>query len=162
MSAQDTARSSVPKSGGALAAMGQTFQPDLHTGTGSLTVPVPLPAGRRNLTPSRSLAYDTGNPNGPFGLGWTLNVPVNRRTDRRIPRYDDTADTFMLSGAEELVPVPADGATIRLSRSILLTPVRVTLNHAASTGTATSDASGSHPSGVAPAGGARSPPRAHR
>ena len=97
----------VPKGGGALTGMGETFQPDLHTGTGNLTVPIPLPAGRRGLTPSLSLAYSTGAGNGPFGLGWSMSVPlVSRRTDRGIPRYDDTRDTFVLSGAEELVPVP--------------------------------------------------------
>ena len=97
----------VPKGGGALTGMGETFQPDLHTGTGNLTVPIPLPAGRRELTPSLSLAYSTGAGNGPFGLGWSMNVPrVSRRTDRGIPRYDDTPDTFVLSGAEELIPVP--------------------------------------------------------
>ena len=31
---------------------------------------------------------------------------VGRRTDRGVPVYDDTVDMFVLSGAEELVPVP--------------------------------------------------------
>jgi hypothetical protein len=157
MSVVGTAGISAPKSGAALAAPGATFQQDLHTSTGNLTVPILLPAGRCNLTPLLFLAYRTGAGNGPFGLGWTLNVPVSRRTDRRIPRYDDTAYTFMPSGAEELVPVPADGsvlagrATIRLSGSILLTPVRVMLNHGASTRTPPTDSGGSQPPGVAPA-----------
>ncbi|MGN7200355.1 SpvB/TcaC N-terminal domain-containing protein [Arthrobacter sp. SAFR-044] len=98
---------SVPKGGGALTAIGETFQPDLHTGTGNLSVPIALPEGRKGLTPSMSLAYSTGAGNGAFGLGWTLGIPqVARRTDRGIPRYDDALDTFVLSGAEELVPVP--------------------------------------------------------
>ena len=102
---------SVPKGGGALSGMGETFQPDLHTGTGNLSVPITLPPGRRGLAPSLSLSYSTGAGNGPFGLGWSLAVPqVTRRTDKGIPRYDDGSDTFVLSGAEELVPVPAGTA----------------------------------------------------
>ncbi|MEU2614198.1 SpvB/TcaC N-terminal domain-containing protein [Micromonospora sp. NPDC007271] len=98
---------SVPKGGGALTGIGETFQPDLHTGTGNLTVPVPLPPGRGPLTPTLALSYSSGSGNGPLGLGWTLTAPrISRRTDRGVPSYDDDADVFVLSGAEELVPVP--------------------------------------------------------
>lgn len=34
---------SVPKGGGAISGIGETFQPDLHTGTGNLTIPLGLP-----------------------------------------------------------------------------------------------------------------------
>ncbi|WP_284982363.1 SpvB/TcaC N-terminal domain-containing protein [Arthrobacter sp. efr-133-TYG-118] len=111
MSGPQAPEIAVPKGGGALSGLGETFQPDLHTGTGNLTVPIPLPPGRRGMTPSLSLSYSTGAGNGPFGLGWALSVPqVSRRTDRGIPRYQDTLDTFVLSGAEELVPVPVGTA----------------------------------------------------
>jgi len=133
MSAQGTAGIGVPAGGAALAPISQAFQPNLRIGTGNLTVPIPLPVGRCNLTLSLCLTYSTGNPNGPFGLGWMLNVPqVSRRSDRRIPRYHATADTFMLPEAAEPVPIPVvssapePGAAIRLSASILLTPVPVT------------------------------------
>src|SRR5262249_52138345 len=92
--------------GGASSGMGETFQTDLHTGTGNLAISLQLPAGRNGLQPSLSLSYSTGNPNGPFGLGWSLPVPgVRRKTDKGIPRYDPALDTFVLSGAEDLVPV---------------------------------------------------------
>lgn len=53
-----------------------------------------------------SLGYSTGNGNGPFGTGWQLSLPgVSCRTSRGIPRYIDTDDIFVLSGAEDLVPV---------------------------------------------------------
>jgi RHS repeat-associated protein len=101
---------SVPKGGGAISGIGETFQPDLHTGTGNLTIPLELPAGRNDLQPSLSLAYSTGNPNGPVGLGWSLPVPgVRRKTDKGIPRYHPDLDTFVLSGAEDLVPVSGTG-----------------------------------------------------
>ena len=102
---------SVPGGGGALKGIGETFQPDLHTGTANLSVPIPLPPGRGTLTPTLTLAYSSGNGNGPFGLGWSLAVPrISRRTDRGVPVYDDTIDVFVLSGAEELAPVPLGAA----------------------------------------------------
>ena len=101
----------LPSGGGALSGIGETFQPDLHTGTAHLSVPIPLPAGRAGLTPTLALAYDSASGNGPFGLGWSLAVPnIARRTDRRIPTYDDQTDVFVLSGAEELAPVPLGAA----------------------------------------------------
>jgi RHS repeat-associated protein len=97
---------SLPQGGGALHGIGETFSPDLHTGTGNLTVPIALPPGRNGFQPQLNLAYSTGNGNGPFGLGWSLNIPgVTRKTSRGIPRYADERDTFLLSGAEDLVLV---------------------------------------------------------
>lgn len=105
---------SLPKGGGALQGIGETFSPDLQTGTGNFTVPIALPAGRNGFQPQLNLVYSTGNGNGPFGLGWSLSVPgVSRKTSKGIPRYDDSADVFILSGAEDLVPVehPTTGVT---------------------------------------------------
>ncbi len=97
---------SVPTGGGALRAIGETFQPDLHTGTGNYQIPLDLPRGRNGLTPQLTLSYSSGNGNGPFGLGWALASPaIVRKTDKRIPRYDGT-DIFVLSGGEDLAPVP--------------------------------------------------------
>jgi len=100
---------SLPQGGGAVAAMGETFTPDLHTGSGNLQVPISLPPGRHGLAPVLTLAYSTGQGNGPFGLGWQVAQPqLRRKTSKRIPRFDGS-DVFVLSGAEDLVPVP--GAT---------------------------------------------------
>src|SRR5262245_22985289 len=96
----------LPKGGGALHGIGEKFAPDLHTGTGNFTIPIALPPGRNGVQPQLNLVYSTGNGNGPFGLGWNLSVPgVSRKTSKGIPRYDDTRDVFILSGAEDLVPV---------------------------------------------------------
>jgi hypothetical protein len=97
---------SLPTGGGALSGIGETFAPDLHTGTGNFTVPIAVPPGRGGFQPQLSLVYSTGNGNGPFGLGWSLSVPgVSRKTSKGVPRYDDAEDTFVLSGAEDLVSV---------------------------------------------------------
>ncbi|HMQ35852.1 MAG TPA: SpvB/TcaC N-terminal domain-containing protein, partial [Chloroflexaceae bacterium] len=108
-------RIALPQGGGAMAGMGETFAPDLHTGTGNFTVPLALPPGRGGLQPALSLAYSTGGGNGPFGLGWGLGLPgVSRKTSGGVPRYNDRAgalapgeprDVFILSGAEDLTPV---------------------------------------------------------
>jgi hypothetical protein len=36
---------SLPEGGGALSGIGETFAPDLHTGTGDSIVPIALPPG---------------------------------------------------------------------------------------------------------------------
>jgi RHS repeat-associated protein len=102
----------IPKGGGALSGIGETFQPDLHTGTAHLSIPLPLPPGRGGFVPTLALAYSSAAGNGPFGLGWSLDIPrIARRTDRGVPRYDDARDTFVLSGAEELAAVPLGTAS---------------------------------------------------
>ena len=97
---------SVPKGGGALRGIGEGFAADLHTGAGAFTVPIALPRGRNGFQPELRLVYSTGTGNGPFGFGWNLGVAgVARKTSRGIPQYHDETDTFILSGAEDLVPV---------------------------------------------------------
>ncbi|MGC1931668.1 MAG: SpvB/TcaC N-terminal domain-containing protein [Candidatus Nitrosopolaris sp.] len=54
------------------------------------------------------LSLSAGNGNGPFGLGWNVSIPsITRKTEKGIPRYDDPneSDVFILSGAEDLVPL---------------------------------------------------------
>src|SRR4051794_13858590 len=98
---------SLPKGGGALHGIGEKFAPDLHTGTGNFTVPIALPPGRSGFQPELSLSYSTGSGNSPFGLGWDVSVPgVSRKTSKGVPRYDNSNDVFILSGAEDLVRVP--------------------------------------------------------
>src|SRR5690606_29682842 len=95
-----------PSGGGAQSGMGEKFSPDLFTGTGNFSVPVAVPAGRNGFQPELTLGYSTGNGNGPFGMGWALGIPgVTRKTNRGIPVYNDNEDIFLLSGAEDLVPV---------------------------------------------------------
>jgi RHS repeat-associated protein len=94
---------SLPKGGGAIKGIGETFQPNLFTGTGNFSVPIPTSPGRQGFGPSLALQYSTGNGNGPFGLGWQLSIPrITRKTEKGLPLYTDD-DVFILSGAEDLV-----------------------------------------------------------
>ncbi|WP_156119623.1 SpvB/TcaC N-terminal domain-containing protein [Leptolyngbya sp. KIOST-1] len=113
---------SLPKGGGALHGIGETFSPDLFTGTGNFTVPIAIPPGRNGFQPELNLVYSTGNGNGDFGLGWGLSIPgVSRKTSKGIPRYDDDRDVFILSGAEDLVPVKEEHFETDRRRSVSVT-----------------------------------------
>ncbi len=104
---------SLPKGGGAIRGMGEKFAANPVTGTGSMTVPIATSPGRSGFGPQLALSYDSGAGNGPFGLGWNLSLPaVTRKTDKGLPQYRDAeeSDVFILSGAEDLVPVLVQNA----------------------------------------------------
>jgi hypothetical protein len=95
---------SLPKGGGAIKGIGETFQPNLFAGTGNHAIPLAMSPGRNGFGPQLSLEYSSGHGNGVFGLGWQLSIPrITRKTEKGLPHYDDT-DVFVLSGAEDLVP----------------------------------------------------------
>src|SRR5690242_5082487 len=114
-----TPQISLPKGGGAIRGLGEKFQTNPANGTATLTIPIPLSKSRSEFAPGLALSYSTGSGNGPYGLGWTLGLPsISRRTDKGVPRYvpfarhaasvaaaDSAADIFMVSGAEDLVPI---------------------------------------------------------
>src|SRR4051812_10923263 len=63
---------SLPKGGGAIRGMGEKFGTNPVTGTGSLSIPLPLSPGRSGFTPALGLSYDSGAGNGPYGFGWSV------------------------------------------------------------------------------------------
>ncbi|NER46040.1 MAG: hypothetical protein F6J92_04995 [Symploca sp. SIO1A3] len=94
----------LPKGGGAIQGIGETFQSEEFTGTAGLSIPIPTTPSR-GLEPQLSLSYSSGAGNGIFGLGFSLSIPkVSRKTSKGLPKYDGT-DTFILSNAEDLVPI---------------------------------------------------------
>src|SRR5262245_51645019 len=98
----------LPKGGGAIRGIGEKFAANPVTGTGAMSVPIATSPGRSGFGPQLSLSYDSGAGNGPFGFGWSLSLPsITRKTDKGLPRYSDVVDSdvFILSGAEDLVPV---------------------------------------------------------
>jgi hypothetical protein len=101
---------SLPKGGGAIRGIDEKFAANPVTGTGSLAIPIATSPGRFGFGPQLSLSYDSGHGNGIFGMGCSLSLPsISRRTDKGLPRYRDAekedSDIFILSGAEDLVPV---------------------------------------------------------
>src|SRR5438132_447929 len=110
---------SLPKGGGAIRGMGEKFAANPVTGTGAMTVPLATSPGRSGFGPQLALSYDSGAGNGPFGLGWSLSLPaITRKTDKGLPQYRDVeeSDVFIISGAEDLVPVfqkNPDGSWVR-------------------------------------------------
>ena len=94
---------SLPKGGGAIRGVGETFSPNPFSGTGSFSVPIPV-TPCRNSEPQLSLSYNSGAGNGVFGPGFSVAIPnIARKTDKGIPKYDET-DVFVFSDTEDLVP----------------------------------------------------------
>jgi len=90
---------SLPKGGGAMNSIGETFQPDAFSGTGSYSIPIPVTPAR-GFEPQLSIDYNSGAGNSPFGIGFSLSLPnISRRTEKGIPEYTDK-DVFVLEGTE--------------------------------------------------------------
>ena len=112
---------SLPQGGGAIRGIDEKFAANPVTGAGALTIPIATSKARSGFDPQLTLSYDSTGSNGSFGFGWSLSLPsITRRTDKGtpgsqfrqevsggLPRYADyeESDIFILSGAEDLVPV---------------------------------------------------------
>nr|HMN29059.1 SpvB/TcaC N-terminal domain-containing protein [Caldilineaceae bacterium] len=100
---------SLPSGPGSLEGLGETFEPNLSTGTTSFPVKFTAAPGRLKFQPELSLNYDGGNANGPWGMGWKLSAPsIQRRTEDGLSSYVDGQDQFIYSNGEKLVPL-SDG-----------------------------------------------------
>jgi len=94
---------SLPKGGGAIRGIGETFQANPFNGTATFGVPIAVSPGRGGFDLRLTLEYSSGHGNGPFGLGWRMSIPyIARKTEKGLPRYTDN-DTYVLSGAEDLI-----------------------------------------------------------
>ena len=97
----------LPKGGGAIKGISEKFSANPVTGTSSFSIPLPV-SPARGFEPQLALNYDSGSGNGPFGLGWSLNLPgISRKTEKGLPQYLDAkdSDSYVLTGAEDLVPL---------------------------------------------------------
>lgn len=105
---------SLPSSPGSIEGIGESFDPELSTGTASYPVKLQVAPGVAGFQPDLTLSYNGGNSNGPWGLGWKLSVPyIQRQTDEGLPTYMDLgeeADRFIYN-SEKLVPL--DDGTYR-------------------------------------------------
>jgi len=80
---------SLPKGGGAIKGIDETFQVNATNGTASFSIPLPFsPNSRNGFSPQLSLSYNSRAGNGFFGIGWDIDLPsIQRRTDKKLPRY---------------------------------------------------------------------------
>ena len=96
---------SLPKGGGAIQGIGETFQASEFTGTASLSIPIGT-SSCRGFEPKISVDYSSGSGNGSFGLGFNLSIPkISGKTSKGLPKYD-RSDTFLLFNGDDLVPFP--------------------------------------------------------
>jgi RHS repeat-associated protein len=98
----------LPKGGGAIRGIEEKYSVNPVTGSASFSIPIFVTPSRHDFYPKLSLSYDSGAGNGPFGFGWSLSIPsITRKTEKGLPKYRDSeeSDVFILSGAEDLVPV---------------------------------------------------------
>ncbi len=98
----------LPKGGGAIRGIGEKLAANPVTGAGSMSLPIATSTGRSGFGPQLALTYDSSAGNCAFGFGWGLSLPcITRKTDKGLPQYRDAVDSdiFVLSGAEDLVPL---------------------------------------------------------
>jgi len=96
----------LPKGGGAIKGIDEKFSVNAVNGTASISVPLPF-SPARGASPALSLSYNSGEGNGIFGLGWSLDLPsIARTTQSKLPEYIDgtDSDSFVFSATEDLVP----------------------------------------------------------
>ena len=118
----------LPTGGGAIRGIDEKFQVNPATGSGALTMPIATSPTRQSFGPQLAFSYDSGSGSGPFGLGWNLSLPsITRKTDRGLPSYadGDESDVFILSGAEDLVPVLVEDGGMLLRHMQIRTVDRV-------------------------------------
>ena len=94
----------LPKGGGAIRGIGESFSANEFSGTSSFSLPIQT-SPCRGFEPSLSLDYSSGSGNGACGLGFSLSLPnISRRTNRGTPQYH-SKDDFIISGSDYLVPI---------------------------------------------------------
>ena len=97
----------LPKGGGALKGIDEKLDVNPVTGSSGMSIPLPVAPARGGFSPALSISYSSGAGNGLFGMGWGLSLPsIQRKTNQELPQYQDAreSDTFILAGAEDLVP----------------------------------------------------------
>lgn len=93
----------LPKGGGAIQGLNDTFAVNQFNGMATFSIPLPLPEARA-LTPKLGLSYNSSDGNGIFGMGFSPGISaIGRNTSLGMPAYRGN-DIFTLTGAGNLVP----------------------------------------------------------
>ncbi|MCU7808054.1 MAG: hypothetical protein KZQ73_09340, partial [Candidatus Thiodiazotropha sp. (ex Semelilucina semeliformis)] len=84
---------------------------DAASGSAITHVPIPLRPGRSGFGPQLGLSYTSAPTNSAYGVGWSLTGTsfISISTHQKLPYYDDR-DSYVINGAEALVPVLLDNA----------------------------------------------------
>ncbi|MCP5052425.1 MAG: hypothetical protein GY940_34980 [bacterium] len=94
---------SLPSGGGAVKGIGETFQADAFSGTGSYSVPI-YTTPSRGFEPAIGLTYNSGSGNSAAGIGFSIPTDnFSVRTEKGIPRYEGN-DVYLYSGGGILTP----------------------------------------------------------
>jgi RHS repeat-associated protein len=86
----------LPSGEGSIAGLQATFGADNFTGTLTGSIMFALPAAR-GLEPAIALRYNAAGGNGPYGLGFDLELPKISIRAQTVPRYDGH-DSYTFSG----------------------------------------------------------------
>ena len=79
---------SLPSGPGSIEGLGDSFDPQLNSGTSAYSIKVAVPPGVNGLQPEVVLRYNAGSGNGPFGLAWSYEpMSIQRETQKGLPTY---------------------------------------------------------------------------
>lgn len=92
----------LPKGGGAMRGISDSFKANSFTGTAGFSIPIPV-TNARGFEPNISLDYSSGTGNSPYGLGFSLSQSsICVKTERGIPQYNNT-EVYVFQSEGELV-----------------------------------------------------------
>lgn len=88
----------LPQGGGVIAGMGESLGTPGAWGTPEYSIPLPV-SPARYLQPQLALTYNSTTGNGPFGLGWSCNLPfIGRSVRSGLPGYNENDEFLSLAG----------------------------------------------------------------
>ncbi len=109
---------SLPSGPGSIEGLGESFEPQLNTGSSTYSISLETTPGIAGHQPSVSLSYNSGAGNDVLGIGWSLGVQsIQRQTDKGQPKYNGE-DTFIFQG-EELIPLVDGSYALKNTTSFL-------------------------------------------
>ena len=109
---------SLPSGPGSIEGLGESFEPQLNTGSSTYSISLETTPGIAGHQPSVSLSYNSGAGNDVLGIGWSLGVQsIQRQTDKGQPKYNGD-DTFIFQG-EELIPLVDGSYALKNTTSFL-------------------------------------------
>ena len=109
---------SLPSGPGSIEGLGESFEPQLNTGSSTYSISLETTPGIAGHQPSVSLSYNSGAGNDVLGIGWSLGgQSIQRQTDKGQPKYNGE-DTFIFQG-EELIPLVDGSYALKNTTSFL-------------------------------------------